>query len=182
MTALRQSAEAAGVAAGHGVAVGSASWATYWLVTQLLRHVGSVSKPDDLLGGMWAVVATVFVYRTSHQDTIRVAVSRTLATAVSLVLCLIYLLLAGFHVWALAGLIAISVTVPNLAGRPGDATTAAITTTVVLVVAAVSPNHAWQEPILRMADTLIGIGVGVTAVLATGYVTKWRERRKTVAT
>jgi len=35
--------------------------------------------------------------------------------------------------------------------------------TVVLVVAAVSPQHAWQQPILRLADTVIGVAVGVAA-------------------
>jgi len=50
-----------------------------------------------------------------------------------------------------------------LIGRPGDAVTAAITTAVVMIVAAVSPHHAWQQPILRFADTAIGVAVGVAA-------------------
>jgi hypothetical protein len=32
-----------------------------------------------------------------------------------------------------------------------------------MVVAAVSPQHAWQQPILRLVDTVIGVGVGVLA-------------------
>jgi multisubunit Na+/H+ antiporter MnhB subunit len=51
----------------------------------------------------------------------------------------------------------------RLGGRPGDAVTAGITTAVVMVVAAVSPQHAWQQPILRFADTVIGVAVGVAA-------------------
>ena len=31
-----------------------------------------------------------------------------------------------------------------------------ITTAVILVVAAVSPQHAWEQPILRLADTVVG--------------------------
>jgi multisubunit Na+/H+ antiporter MnhB subunit len=51
-----------------------------------------------------------------------------------------------------------------LLGRPGDAVTAGITTAVIMVVAAVSPQHAWQQPILRLADTVVGVAVGaVTA-------------------
>ena len=34
------------------------------------------------------------------------------------------------------------------------------TTTVVMVVAAISPEHAWMQPLLRMADTIVGIAVG----------------------
>jgi uncharacterized membrane protein YccC len=85
------------------------------------------------------------------------------ATAVSFVICLIYLLFLPFHSWALAVLIGVSALVVTLAGRPQDAVTAAITTAVVLVVAAVSPHHAWQQPILRFVDTVIGVGVGIGA-------------------
>jgi uncharacterized membrane protein YccC len=50
-----------------------------------------------------------------------------------------------------------------LLGRPGDAVTAGITTAVIMVVAAVSPQHAWQQPILRLVDTVVGVAVGVVA-------------------
>ena len=32
-----------------------------------------------------------------------------------------------------------------------------------MIVAAVSPHEAWQQPILRPADTAIGVAVGVAA-------------------
>jgi multisubunit Na+/H+ antiporter MnhB subunit len=51
----------------------------------------------------------------------------------------------------------------TLIGRPGDGVTAAVTTAVVMVVADLSPHGAWQQPILRLADTAIGVGVGVAA-------------------
>ena len=50
-----------------------------------------------------------------------------------------------------------------LIGPPGDPITAGITTAAVLVVAAVSPQNAWEQPILRFADTLIGVSVGIAA-------------------
>jgi uncharacterized membrane protein YccC len=34
---------------------------------------------------------------------------------------------------------------------------------VVLVASAVSPQHAWQQPILRLADTIVGVAVGLAA-------------------
>jgi uncharacterized membrane protein YccC len=85
---------------------------------------------------------------------------------VSFVLCLIYLIFLPFHAWALAVLIGASALVATLIGRPGDAITAGITTAVVMVVAAVSPHDAWQQPILRFADTVIGVAVGVAAAWA----------------
>ena len=115
----------------------------------------------QLLGGMWAVIATVFVLRSSYKQSISAALSRVMATIVSFALCLIYLAFLPFHPWALAVLVAASALAATLIGLPGDAVTAAITTTVVLVVAAVSPQHAWQQPILRLADTVIGVAVGV---------------------
>jgi hypothetical protein len=36
---------------------------SYWLIMYILANNYSISRDDDLLGGMWAVVATIFVYR-----------------------------------------------------------------------------------------------------------------------
>jgi hypothetical protein len=61
------------------------------------------------------------------------------------VLCLVYLIFLPFHAWALAVLIGLSALAVMLIGRPGDAVTAAITTAVVMVVAAVTPHDAWSS-------------------------------------
>jgi Fusaric acid resistance protein-like len=136
---------------------------TYWLATHLLSRVHSVGRDDDLLGGMWAVLATIFVLRDSFGKSVAAAVSRMAATSVSFVLCLIYLAFLPFHAWALAVLVGASALAVMLLGRPGDAVTAGITTAVIMVVAAVSPQHAWQQPILRLADTVVGVAVGAVA-------------------
>jgi hypothetical protein len=70
---------------------------SYWLITHILANAYSISTDDDLLGGMWAVVATIFVYRYSHAESVRAALSRMAATSVSFALCLIYLLIFPFH-------------------------------------------------------------------------------------
>jgi hypothetical protein len=139
---------------------------TYWLARNLLSRVYSVSRDDDLLGGMWAVIATIFVLRDSYGKSVAAAVSRMAATCVSFVLCLIYLAFLPFHAWALAVLVGASALADMLLGRPGDAVTAGITTAVIMVVAAVSPQHAWQQPILRLADTIVGVAVGAIAAWA----------------
>jgi uncharacterized membrane protein YccC len=136
---------------------------TFALTTHLLAMLYSASREDDLLGGMWAVVSTLFVYRYSHGETVDAALSRMMATLVSFGLCFIYLLIFPFHVWALALLIGIGVMLVATMGRPQDAMTTSITTTVVMVVAAVNPHHAWREPILRLIDTAIGAAIGVAA-------------------
>jgi uncharacterized membrane protein YccC len=153
-----------GTAVLDATVLGIACLITYLLVTRALSRVYFISKDDDLLGGMWAVVATIFVVRESYRQSVAAATSRMAATLVSFLICLIYLVFLPFHVWALPVLIGASALIVTLIGRPEDAVTAAITTTVVMVVAAVTPQHAWQQPILRFADTVIGVAVGIAAV------------------
>jgi uncharacterized membrane protein YgaE (UPF0421/DUF939 family) len=155
-------AQVRAVAADSAV-LGVACLISYWLTTRVLSLVYSVSADDDALGGMWAVIATVFVVRDSNIKSVAAALSRMAATLVSLVLCLAYLAFLPFHPWGLAILAGLSILVTTLIGRPDDAITAAITTTVVLVVAELSPHDAWQQPILRLADTAIGAAVGLAA-------------------
>ena len=137
---------------------------SYWLITRILATAYSVSRDDDLLGGMWAVVATIFVYRESHAESVRAALSRMAATSISFVLCLVYLLIFPFHVWGMAALIGIGAIAVTTMGRPEDSITTGITIAVVMVVAALSPQGAWRQPILRTVDTAVGVAVGVAAV------------------
>jgi hypothetical protein len=147
----------------HSVALGLACLITYELTTQVLSRVRSVSASDDLLGGMWAVIATVFVYRTSYRESVMAAWSRSIATLLGFALCLVYLLIAPFHPWALAVLIGVSTLTLLLAHRPEEVETAGITIAVVMVVATLSPRHAWEQPILRLVDTAIGVAIGFAA-------------------
>ena len=150
-------------AVAHAVTLSVSCVISYWLITQLLIRTFAISRDDDLLGGMWAAVATIFVYRFSYEQSIGAAVTRMAATSVSFILCLIYLSAFPFHLWGLAALIGVGALIMPLIGRPDDIITTGITTVVVMIVAAISPQHAWIQPILRMVDTFIGVGVGVVA-------------------
>jgi hypothetical protein len=136
---------------------------SYWLITHILANTYSISRDDDLLGGMWAVAATIFVCRYSHAESVRAALSRMAATSVSFALCLLYLLIFPFHVWGMAALIGIGAVIVTMMGRPDDTITTGITIAVVMVVAALSPHAAWRQPILRLFDTAVGVSVGVVA-------------------
>ncbi len=46
-------------------------------------------------------------------------------------------------------------------GRSEDIITAGITTAVVMVVAGISPQHACEQAVLRLIDTVVGMAVGV---------------------
>lgn len=145
----------------HSVALSGLCVISYWLITHMLAQVFSVSRNDDLLGGMWAVVATIFVYRYSYEESAGAALSRMGATSLSFALCFLYLLFLPFHVWGLAMLIGVGAVAMSLLRRPDDIITTGITTAVVMVVAAISPDHAWKQPLLRVVDTIVGVAVGV---------------------
>src|SRR6476661_83648 len=98
---------------------------SYWIITHILSR--SVDRPSDLLGGMWAVVATVFVFRETRVRSLSAGIARLLATCVSFALCLLYLLLFPFTPLGMAALIAIGTLVMALLGRREDIVTAGIT-------------------------------------------------------
>jgi uncharacterized membrane protein YgaE (UPF0421/DUF939 family) len=151
-----------GWAAASGAGLAFAALVSFELATRILTSAIS-SRDDQLLGGMWSVVATVFVCRESYKDSVSSALSRIAATSLSFIVCLGYLLLFPFSSWGMTILIAIGAVILIIIGRPGEVITTSITTTVVMVVAGISPQHAWRQPILRLFDTLIGIAVGITA-------------------
>ena len=150
-----------GQAVGHGVVLAICCLISYWIITEVLVAARFIPRDDELLGGMWAVIATIFVFRYSYEESARAALSRTSATLLSFVLCFGYLLIFPFRPLGMAGLIGAGAIVLSLVGRSDDIITAGITTAVVMVVAAISPQHAWKQPILRLIDTVVGIGVGV---------------------
>jgi hypothetical protein len=145
----------------HGVLLAACCLVSYKIITGLLTFSGFVLRDDEFLGGMWAVVATIFVLRGSYEESAKAALLRTSATLLSFGRCLVYLLVFAFRVWGMVVLIAIGAIVLDLIGRSEDVITASITTTVVMVVAAISPQQAWRQPILRLIDTIVGIAVGI---------------------
>jgi hypothetical protein len=76
---------------------------TYSIITYALSQF--VDRPSDLLGGMWAVVATVFVFRGTRVGSLSAGTARLIATCVSFALCLLYLWVFPFTALGLAALI-----------------------------------------------------------------------------
>jgi Fusaric acid resistance protein-like len=153
--------ERTGQAITHGALLGICCLISYVAITRLILASRIVSRDDKLLGGMWAVIATIFVFRYNHDESVTAALSRISATLLSFGLCLVYLFILPFRSWGMAALIGIGAILLSLIGRSGDIITSGITTAVVMVVAGISPQHAWKQPILRLADTVVGVAVGV---------------------
>ena len=143
----------------YAVDMALACFISYTIVTYVLSPF--VDKPDALLGGMWATVATVFVFRETRLDSLSAGISRLIATCVSFALCLAYLVILPFHPVGLAALLGIGTVIMMYLSRRDDIVTTGITTTVVMVVAAMSPQDAWHQPVLRLVDTVVGIAIGV---------------------
>jgi uncharacterized membrane protein YccC len=85
-------------------------------------------------------------------------------------LCLLYLLLFPFQPLGMAVLIGLGTLVMMLLDRREDIVTTGITTAVVMVVAAMSPRDAWQQPLLRLIDTIVGIAVGVGSMRIASFL------------
>ncbi len=62
-------------------------------------------------------------------------------------------------------------------GRPQDAILTGITSTVVLVVADLGrPAPQWEQPLLRLLDTAVGIAFGLLAAALLGLLTtRWQR-------
>jgi uncharacterized membrane protein YgaE (UPF0421/DUF939 family) len=143
----------------YAIDMAIASAITYYLmafVVPLLTH-----RPEEPVGILWAVISTVFVFRDTRAHSLAAGISRLAATCVSFVLCFVYLLLLPPGPLALIVLIAISALLMMVLGRRDDIGLAAITTVVVLIVAVSSPQNAWQQPLLRLTDTVVGVTVGI---------------------
>jgi len=141
---------------------------TYWIITRMLS--GFVDQASDFLGGMWAVVAVVFVFRDTRARALSAGKARLIATCVSFALCFSYLLVLPFTPVGLAALLGIGTLIMAALGRRDDIATTGITTAVVMVVAAMSPEGAWQQPLLRVVDTVVGIALGVTCKWIGSYL------------
>jgi hypothetical protein len=73
----------------YSINMGIACMIAYAITTSIL--VPASARDDDLLGGMWAAVATAFVFRDTRAHSLSSGVARFIATCVSFALCWLYL-------------------------------------------------------------------------------------------
>ncbi|WP_207838656.1 FUSC family protein [Williamsia soli] len=138
--------------------------AVYVLMTNWLGPALTESTDSHAIGAMWAVISTIFVFRCSLEDRLDDATIRMSSTALSLVICLAYLLIFPVTAIGIGAAVGLSSLLAIALGRPQDAALTAITSTVVLVVAHLGePTPEWIQPLLRLLDTAIGIAAGLAA-------------------
>ena len=129
-----------------------------------------MGRPATPVGILWAVISTVFVYKDTRSHSLAAGISRLAATLISLLLCFSYLSLFRITSFGMAVLIAIGTLIAMALGRRDDIGLTAITTAVVMIVAASEPQNAWLQPLLRLMDTMIGITVRVAYKWAASFM------------
>jgi uncharacterized membrane protein YccC len=143
----------------YSIAMALACLISYAVMTKFLNV--AVEGHADPVGGMWAAVSTAFVFRDSRQHSLSAGAGRLIATCVSFALCLPYLWFIPANVAGMAILLAVGTLVMVLLDRREDIITTAVTTIVVMVIALQRPEDAWQQPLLRLFDTVVGVAIGV---------------------
>ncbi len=142
---------------------------TYWIMVALHSRF-SFGSSSEVVGTLWAIVSTVYVFRDTRASSVSASVGRVIATVVSFVLCLIYLLLFPFTPVGLVAVLACGTLIMMVLGRRDEIGLTGVTTAVVMLVAAVDTQNAWHQPLLRLMDTMIGIAVGMSCKWIASFV------------
>jgi uncharacterized membrane protein YccC len=143
----------------YSIAMALACLISYALMTALADV--AVKGHADLVGGMWAAVSTAFVFRDSRLHSLSAGAGRLIASCLSFALCLPYLWLFPANALGMAVLLAAGTLLMSMLGRRDDIITTTVTTIVVMVVALKNPVNAWEQPLLRLFDTVVGVAIGV---------------------
>jgi len=142
---------------------------TYWIMLEIHDRFG-LGASSKVVGTLWAIVATIYVFRDTRANSLSASVGRIITTVVSFALCFAYLLLFPFTLVGLVAVLAVGTLIMMVLGRREEIGLAAVTTAVVMLVAAIDAQDAWQQPLLRLMDTLIGIAVGVACKWIASFV------------
>ena len=89
--------------------------------------------------------------------------SGLIATCVSLALCQTYLMIFPFTPLGMAALLGLGALVMAALRRAAD-------------IATTNPETAWQQPMLRLVDSVFGIAVGVVCKWSGSYLFFWAKR------
>jgi uncharacterized membrane protein YgaE (UPF0421/DUF939 family) len=130
----------------------------------------SLGASSQVVGTLWAIVATIYVFRDTRANSLSASIGRVVATVISFALCLVYLLLFPFTPIGLVAVLACGTLVMMVLGRRDEIGLTAVTTAVVMLVAAIDAQDAWQQPLLRLMDTMIGIAVGISCKWIASFV------------
>jgi uncharacterized membrane protein YgaE (UPF0421/DUF939 family) len=153
---------------GHAVNLAIAALVTYALTTSITPLL--LNRPAEPVGILWAVISAVFVVKNNRERSLSAAISRLVSTCASFALCLVYLLFLPANPLGMAILIGIGALLMMWAGRRDEINLVAVTTAVILIVAAENPRAAWQQPLLRLADSVVGVAVSIACIWIASFL------------
>jgi uncharacterized membrane protein YccC len=153
----------------YAVDMALACLVTYWIMVTIHSRF-SFGTSSEVVGTLWAIVSTVYVFRDTRAKSVSASIGRVVATVVSFALCFAYLLLFPFTPTGLVAVLAGGTLIMMVLGRRDEIGLTGVTTAVVMLVAAVDVQDAWHQPLLRLMDTLIGIAVGVSCKWIASFV------------
>ena len=153
---------------GYAVNLAIVALIAYALISSITPLL--LNKPAEPIGILWAVISAVFVVKDTRSNSLSAGISRLIATGVSFALCLVYLLFLPANPLGMAILISIGTLLMMAAGRRDEINSVALTTAVILIIAAEHPQSAWQQPLLRLVETVAGVAVGIACKWAASFL------------
>ena len=152
----------------YAINLAAASAITYGVMTFIVPLVAN--RPTEPVGILWAVISTVFVFRDTRAHSLSAGISRLAATGVSFALCFIYLLLFPANAVGMIVLIILSTLLIMMLDRRDEIGLTAISIAVVMIVAASTSEAAWDQPLLRLMDTVAGLAVGIACKWSASFL------------
>jgi uncharacterized membrane protein YccC len=118
------------------------------------------------IGALWSAISAVVVTQVTRKDATSSASLRILGSAIGAITSALYLTLLPFHPLGMAAAIFATVVICAVINVPSHGRLAAITVIVVMVTSSLDPKLSpGLNALLRFAESCIGTGVAVLAVL-----------------
>ena len=118
------------------------------------------------IGGLWSAISAIVVTQATSKEALSSASLRILGSAIGAVTSAVYLTLLPFHPAGMALAIFATVLLCAAVNVPSHGRLAAITVIVVMVTSSLDPKLSpGLNALLRFAESCIGTGVAVLAVL-----------------
>ena len=118
------------------------------------------------IGGLWSAISAIVVTQATSKEALSSASLRILGSAIGAATSAVYLTLLPFHPAGMAVAIFATVLLCAAVNVPSHGRLAAITVIVVMVTSSLDPKLSpGLNALLRFAESCIGTGVAVLAVL-----------------
>ena len=125
-----------------------------------LFHLG-----NSVIGGLWCAISGILMIQTLMQESFKMGWSRLWGSLVGGIISAIVATFTGYHIWSLCVCIFLTVVAVKLCRIQSTLRIAGITVVVVMIIGMATPNvPAWQNSLMRVVESAMGITVGISIV------------------